>query len=193
MRKIENYDEFMSLWNINHKNRYWGNKKITLEQEQDIIERANKKDFKRYNIYMLDDNYHFIVFDTKWSIDKDLYYDDEQEEPKVTFEYFKAKNQINIKYNKIENGKIMNPYFIINYSGNDKEVCINRDVYYFNYCDKLKWAQDKNLFVRFLTDEEIKQYNNIIDELNKEYNKRLENYFKKYRKNIYAVGYWVNR
>lgn len=193
MRKIENYDEFMDLWNINHKNAYYGNKKISLEQEKDIIERANIKDFKRYNIYMLDDNYHFIVIDTKWTIDKDLYYDDEQEAPKVTLEYFKAKNQMNIKYDKIEKEEIMKPYFMINYNGNDKEVCINRDIYLSNYYDNLKWVQDKKLFVRFLTDEEIEQYNNIVDELNKEYDKRLENYYKKYNKNIYAIGYWANR
>lgn len=193
MKKIENYDEFMNLWDINHKNKYWGNKKITLEQEQGIIEKANIKDFKRYNIYMLNDNYHFIAIDTKWTIDNDLYYDDEQEAPKVTLQYFKLKNQVNIKYNKIENDKMIKPYFMINYSGNDKEVCINRDIYYSNYCDNLKWAQDKNLFVRFLTNEEIEQYNNIIDELNKEYDKRLENYYKKYNKNIYAIGYWANR
>ena len=61
MKKIENYEEFINLWNTNHKNRYWGNKKISLEHEQEIIEKANIKDFKRYSIYMLDDNYHFIV------------------------------------------------------------------------------------------------------------------------------------
>ena len=88
---------------------------------------------------------------------------------------------------------MIKPYFMINYSGNDKEVCIKRDIYYSNYCDNLKWAQDKKLFVRFLTDEEIEQYNNIVDELNKEYDKRLENYYKKYNKKIYAIGYWANR
>ena len=193
MKKIENYDEFMNLWNISHKNRYWGNKKITLEQEQEMVEKANIKDFKRYNIYMLNDNYHFIVIDTKWAIDNDLYYDDEQEAPKVTLQYFKTKNQINIKYTKIDKEETIKPYFIINYSGNDKEVCIHRDIYLSNYYDNLKWAQDKKLFVRFLTDEEIEQYNNIVDELTKEYDKRLENYYKKYNKNIYAIGYWANR
>ena len=84
MRKIENFEEFLNLWNISHKNRYWGNKKITPEQEADIIARADQKDFKRYNIYMLKDNYHFIVIDTKYPIDKDLYYDDETPTPEVT-------------------------------------------------------------------------------------------------------------
>lgn len=193
MKKIENYEEFMKLWNISHQNRYWGNKKITQEQEADIIEKANQKDFKRYNIYMLSDNYHFIVIDTKWTIDKDLYYDDEQEAPKITLEYFKSKNKVNIKYYKIEKEEMMKPYFLINYYGNDKEVVINRDIYYSNYCDKLEWAKNKNLFVNFLTKEDIKEYNKIIDELTKAYDERLEKYFKKYNKNIYAIGYWVNR
>lgn len=193
MRKIEDFNEFMSLWNISHKNRYWGNKKISLEQEQEIIKKADIKDFKRYNIYMLEDNYHFIVIDTKWTIDSDLYYDDETPTPEITLNYFKAKNQVNIKYYEIEQQEQIKPYFMINYSGNDKEVCIKKDIYYSNYLDNLQWAKDKKLYYRDLTADEITQYNNIVKELTDDYNERLDKYFKRYNKNIYAIGYWVNR
>ena len=195
MKKIETYTEFMNLWNISHKNRYWGTKKITPEQEADIIERANQKDFKRYAIYLLNDGYHFIVIDTKYTIDSDLYYDDETPTPKITLDYFKAKNQINIKYDTIDetDAQRIKPYYMINYTGNDREVTISRCAYLSNYYDNLKWAQDKNLFVNYLTEEDIKEYNKIIEQLNKEYDERLEKYFKRYNKNIYAIGYWVNR
>ena len=42
MKKITDYNEFMKIWEVNHKNRYWGNKKITKEHEQEIIEKAYK-------------------------------------------------------------------------------------------------------------------------------------------------------
>lgn len=193
MRLVTEFEEFLSLWNISRKNRYWGSKKITLEQEQEIIKKHDLEDFKRYNIYVLNDNYHFIVLDTKWAIDKDLYYDDEQEAPKITFEYFKAKNEVNRKYYKLESFRDMVPYFIKNYNGNDKEVCIQRFMRMTDYDSNLRWAKDKGLFIDFLTDDFIKEYNKIVEELNNLYDERLEKYFKKYRKNIYAVGYWVNR
>lgn len=193
MEKITDFNKFMELWNISHKNRYWGNKKITLEQEQAIIEKANQNDFKRYNIYILKDGYHFIVIDTNWAIDSTLYYDDEQDAPKVTFEYFKARNQFNRKYSKLEEAGTLKPYFMINYNGNDKEVTISRSAHLSDYQTNLQWAQSKNYFVNFMDDEDIKEYNLIVDNLNALYNERLEKYFRKYNKNIHAVGYWVNR
>lgn len=194
MKKITNYEEFMTLWNIDHKNRYWGNKKISIEQEQDIIERANITDFKRYNIYMLQDN-KYIVIDTKWAIDNKLYYDDETPTPNITLKYFKAKNKTNISYYKIENIKECNKPFIIKtyYNEQSNQVSIVNRENISDYESQLNWAKSKNHFIRYLTDEEIKEYNIIVDELQKEYDKRLENYFKKYNKNIKAIGYWVNR
>lgn len=197
MKKIETFTEFMKLWNINHKNRYWGNKKITKEKEEEIIQHADLSDFKRYDIYVLDEN-HFIIFDTKYTINNNLYYNDEQDAPEVTLDYFKAKNEVNKKYYKIEDTEKMKPYYIINYDNDEKikELCVKRDLYYANYLDyldNLEYYTKKGIFYRFLTDEEISTYNNIVDELDKKYNKRLEDYYKKYNKNIYAVGYWVNR
>ncbi len=189
MKKIEDFKEFMDLWNINHKNRYWGFKKISKEQEQDIIERANISDFKRYNIYMLDDGY-YLVMDTKWSIDRDLYYDDELDAPEITFSYFEYKNRMNIKYDELTDVEYYRPYFMINYN-NTKEVCVVRGRQ--NYDSNLEYYKDKGLFVRFLTDDEIKQYNDIVTDLKIKYQDRLANYFKKYRDKIYAVGYWANR
>lgn len=194
MKKVETFTKFMELWNINHKNRYWGNKKITKEKEEELIQHADLSDFKRYDIYVLGEN-HFIIFDTKYTINNNLYYDDEQDAPEVTLDYFKAKNEVNKKYYKIEDTEKIKPYFIINYDNDEKikELCVKRDLYYANYLDNLEYYTKKGIFYRFLTDEEINTYNNIVEELDKKYNKRLEDYYKKYNKNIYAVGYWVNR
>lgn len=193
MRKIEDFNEFMQLWNISHKNRYWGTKKITPEQEKDIIARADINDFKRYNVYMLEDNYHFIVFDTKWAINTTLYYDDETDDPGTSFLVFKHYNEMNRQYHKLEDFNSMQPYFILNYSGNDREVCVQRSIYYSTYENNLNHAKDKGYFYKFMSDEEIEEYNKISDELNKLYDERLEKYYKKYNKNIHTVGYWVNR
>lgn len=193
MEKVENYEKFMELWNISHKNRYWGNKRITPEHEKEIIERANIQDFKRYNIYMLEDGYHFIVFDTKWSINTTLWYDDEKEDIGTSFEVFKHYNEMNRQYSKLEKNNNMQPYFMINYCNNDQELCVCRGAYYSNYENNLNYAKEKNLFVRYLTDEEIEQYNTIVDDLNKLYDERLEKYYKKYGKHIQSCGYWVNR
>lgn len=193
MRKITDYNEFMELWNISHKNKYWGNKKITLEEEQNIIEKANIKDFKRYSMYILNDNYHFIVFDEKWTINNIMYYDDETEESKITLESFKKYNEINIQYYKIEENEPIKHYYFLNYYNNDRQVVINRDTYYSNYCDRLDYNKKNNLFVSFLTDDEIEEYNEIVEDLQKKYNERLENYYKKYKNKIYASGYWANR
>lgn len=193
MKKITDFNEFMSLWNISHKNRYWGNKKITQEQEQEIIKKHDIEDFKRYNIYLLEDNYHFIVIDTKWAIDKTLYYDDEMPDPGKSFEIFKHYNEMNRQYYKLEKCDNMQPYYIRNYNGNDREVVIQRYKYYSDYTNNLQWAKDKNYFYRLMTEEEIQKYNNIVEELNKLYDERLEKYYKKFNKNIYTMGYWVNR
>lgn len=190
MRKIENYEEFIGVWNENHKNRYWGNKKISIEQEQDIIQRANVADFKRYNIYVLDDG-NYIVIDTKWSIDRNLYYDDELDAPEITLEYFKKKNEMNIAYSEIEYNDYEKPYLMKSYGNNSKQVGIVKGKY--NYEGNLQWAKSKDLFVRYLSEEEINEYNEIVRELIKKYDERLEKYFKKYRDKIYAIGYWVNR
>lgn len=98
MRKITDYNEFLKIWELNHKNRYWGNKRISKEEEAIIIDKANLKDFKRYNIYMLDDDY-YLVFDTKPIIESVLYYDDETPEPEKCLNYFIDYNlKSNFKY-----------------------------------------------------------------------------------------------
>lgn len=197
MKKIKNYEEFMKIWEVNHKNRYWGNKKITPEQEKEIIEKANIKDFKRYNIYMFDDGHYFIV-DTKPSIDKVLWYDDEMPEPKKSLELFIRENITNLKFNfdnwvEAKNdlktkgccsGRFESkPFINLNYSNSNEVYLV-----FYEYCGNSR--RDKTT-VRDLTDGEIKEILKIAEELKKDYIERLTKYYNKY--GMTCKGYWVNR
>lgn len=197
MKKLENYEEFMKIWEINHKNRYWGNKKITPEQEKEIIEKANIKDFKRYNIYMLNDGYYFIV-DTKPSIDRVLWYDDEMPEPRKSLELFIRENMSNLKFNFDEWVEAKNdlktrgccsgrfeskPFINLNYS-NSNEVYLC----FYEYCGNSRRNQTT---VRDLTNDEIKEILKLAEELKKDYIERLTKYYNKY--GMTCTGYWVNR
>ena len=197
MKKIESYEEFMKIWEVNHKNRYWGNKKITPEQEQDIINKANIKDFKRYNIYMLNDGYYFIV-DTKPSIDRELWYDDETPEPSKSLDLFIKNNMSNLKFNfddwvKEQNdlktkgccsGRIeLKPFINSNYANSNEVYLV-----FYEYCGN---SRRNETTIRDLTGEEIKEILKIAEELKKDYIERLTKYYNKY--GMTCRGYWVNR
>lgn len=197
MRKIEDFNEFMKIWEVNHKNRYWGNKKITEEHEKEIIEKANIKDFKRYNIYMLDDNYYFVV-DTKPEIDNTLWYDDEMEEPKKSLDLFIRHNMSNLHFNFdywvearncLKKGGCCSghyessPFINLNYNNSNEVYLV-----FYECCGNSR--RDKTT-VRDLTNDEIDEILKIAKELKKDYIERLTKYYNKY--GMTCKGYWVNR
>lgn len=187
----------MKIWEINHKNRYWGNKKISLEQEQEIVTKANMKDFKRYNIYMLDDGYYFIV-DTKPPIDKVLWYDDETPEPAKSLNLFIRYNMPNIRFNfddwvKEKNdltnigccsGKIeLKPFINLNYENSNEVYLV-----FYEYCGN---SRRNKTTIRDLTNDEIQEILKIAEEVKKDYIERLTKYYNKF--GMVCKGYWVNR
>ena len=197
MRKIEDFNEFMKIWEVNHKNRYWGNKKITEEHEQEIIEKANTKDFKRYNIYMLDDGYYFVI-DTKPEINNTLWYDDEMEEPKKSLDLFIRHNMSNLRFNFDEwvearnclkkggccSGHYeSNPFINLNYSNSNEVYLV-----FYECCGNSR--RDKTT-IRDLTNDEIQEILLIAEDLKKDYIERLKKYYNKY--GMTCKGYWVNR
>ena len=197
MRKIKDFNELMKIWEVNHKNRYWGNKKITEENEQEIIEKANIKDFKRYNIYMLDDGYYFVV-DTKLEIDNTLWYDDEMEEPKKSLDLFIRHNMSNLRFNFDDwvearndlktigccSGRFeLKPFINLNYSNSNEVYLV-----FYEYCGNSR--RDKTT-VRDLTNDEIDEILKIAEDLKKDYIERLTKYYNKY--GMSCRGYWVNR
>lgn len=197
MRKIENFNEFMEIWNVNHKNKYWGNKKITKEHEQEIIEKANVKDFKRYNIYMLDDNYYFVI-DTKPEIDNVLWYDDEREEPKKSLDLFIKHNMSNLRFNFDDWVEARNcvkkggycsghyeskPFINLNYDTSNEVYLVFYQIFGNSRRD--------NTTIRDLTDDEVTEILKIAEELKQDYVERLTKYYNKY--GMSCKGYWVNR
>lgn len=136
----------------------------------------------------------------KISIDKTMWYDDETEGPEVTENNFIIYNRSNMpgrnlqayleeKENLQKNGCASGRY---DYKGiyfqnirNDK-----------NYMVGCSWFDDKdnNYFVRYLTEEEQKDFIQLQQEREKQYIERLKKYYKRYgQKYVRTEGYWVNR
>lgn len=203
MKIISDYNEFIKIWEVNHKYNYYGNKKIDATKFEELKQKSNINDFKRYIILMLNDN-KYIVFDNAPPIDSTLYYDDETPTPKKTLDYFINYNMQNFDYNmedykkEIQNleqnsccsGRIeLEPYFVYQYSNNKEQV---RPIFY-NYNERKTHDINKGYYVRELTEEEKNKYFEICDLLKQNYVNRLKKYFEKYNKNIVNYGYWANR
>ena len=157
-------------------------------------ERMIKHYLETYYFYTLKDGL-IIELRKKPSIDKTLWFDDEYEIPKLTEELFIKYNEKNVdgEYMEFEKNDSIKAFLIKNRCNDNKGVAIQRFQYLTDYDDQLRWAKNKNYFVRFMENEEIEEYNKICHELKDEYIERLKKYFKRYQKHIYCQGYWVNR
>ena len=157
-------------------------------------ERMIKYYLETYYFYTLKDGL-IIKLRKKPSIDKTLWFDDEYEIPKLTEELFIKYNEKNVdgEYMEFEKNDSIKAFLIKNRYNDNKGVAIQRFQYLTDYDDQLRWAKNKNYFVRFIENEEIEEYNKICHELKDEYIERLKKYFKRYQKHIYCRGYWVNR
>lgn len=177
-------------------------KKMELEEVKAMLENEKESEemidwyLKTYTYYKTNDNL-VLSFKNKPSITKTLYFDDEYEIPELTENLFLNYNEMNYisEYRKIEKyNKQTQPYFVKHYCTSDIQVSvISFGDYYSDYLDNLNYNNKKNYFKRYLTDEEIQEYNEICDEFINNYIERLKKYFKKYNKNIYCMGYWANR
>lgn len=157
-------------------------------------ERMIKYYLETYYFYTLKDGL-IIKFRKKPSIDKTLWFDDEYEIPKLTEELFIKYNEknVNCEYAELDKNDSIKAFLIQSRCNDNKGVAIQRFQYLTDYDDQLRWAKNKNYFVRFMEDEEIEEYNKVCSELKDEYIERLKKYFKRYQKHIYCQGYWVNR
>jgi hypothetical protein len=193
MKKIIDFNEFMEIWSKNHAYHYYGNKTITQEHKKELEQKSYASDFKRYNIYVLNDG-KYIILDTKTHINNTIYYNDIYDTPTITLDYFINYNMRNFNYDLTEwetetkkqcfSGRYLKgPYIASNYYDSN-EVGIR---FYCNndFTDKYK--------IRDLTDTELTEYLKITKELKQEYITRLTKYFKKYNNNIYTSGYWADR
>lgn len=157
-------------------------------------ERMIKFYIDTYYFYELKDGL-ILEFRKKPSIDKTLWFDDEYEIPKPTEELFIRYNTKNVsgEYAELETNDYIKSFLIKRRFDDTKNVAVQRYQYIADYESQLEWAEDKNYFVRFMEDDEIKEYNEICKTLKEEYKERLKKYFKRYQKNISCQGYWANR
>lgn len=157
-------------------------------------ERMIKYYLETYYFYTLKDGL-IIKLRKKPSIDKTLWFDDEYEIPKLTEKLFIKYNEKNVngEYAELDKNDSIKAFLIKNRCNDNKGVAIQRFQYLTDYDEQLRWAKNKNYFVRFIENEEIEEYNKICHELKDEYIERLKKYFKRYQKHIYCRGYWTNR
>lgn len=136
----------------------------------------------------------------KISITKDLYYDDETEDPGTSENVFLSYNRYNVpgrnleeylkeKENLKNNGcasgryDYKGIYFIQHYYNND-------DIVACNWFDE----KDERYFVRYLTEDETSDFVQLEKERKEQYIERLKKYYKRYgQKYVHTRGYWANR
>ena len=184
MKKIENYEKFKELYveAINHKQ---------------LSENEIKYFYNEYLMLQTDDQF-IVLIEKKPEILTVLWYDDEMEAPEKNVENF-------INYNL----KANQPLEFIKKWAEAKEnfekigagsgrweyegLFLMRSYENENRVDITGLSDNKDFFIRYLTEAETSEILEIQKELTEKYIKRLKNYWKRYNKNICVRGYWANR
>lgn len=180
MIKIENEELKKEILNKTYYNDYL----LKLEEK-------DNKHFKElmndYIIFETNDGLYIILNIEKPSIDKTLWFDDEQPIPEKNEELFiKYNMQINGSKFTRYNSNIQNAYLYNPYRGSKKGLATVGSQYRADAMTDLTYYRD-------LTEEEKAFINTIINILIDEYVERLKKYYKRYNDKIRCVGYWVNR
>lgn len=127
------------------------------------------------------------VCDSKPTISKTIYYDDEYEAPNVNFETFLKYNEKNMPSEYKLEGRTW---------GNSGKLLIipqyHGDKTNFRLCS-LTYNESDSDRVMEVTPEMLEMINQAIREVQEDYKKRLATYWKRYGKNVYTYGYWANR
>ena len=137
--------------------------------------------------YIQIDSMFVDACNTKPSITKEFYYNDEYDAPDTGYKTFMEKNERNAPqlHNICDiDCKIRKPYFIPQYSNNRADNCLVCVTYLEAPTDDV---------IREVTESELIQLNEAIAEVRKDYTKRLETYFKRYSDKISTHGYYANR
>lgn len=180
MKKIENEELKKEILNKTYYNDYL----LKLEEK-------DNKHFKElmndYIVFETNDGLYIILNIAKPSIDKDLWFDDEQPIPQKTEELF-------INYNMRMNGakftryneNMQNAYLYNPYRGSKQNLATVACQYRSDKIADLTYYRD-------LTEEEKNFISSIVNILIDTYIERLKKYYKRYNNKIYCKGYWVNR
>lgn len=185
---IENYEEFKKAFI--ECSTYL--KKDTPEKQ----EKTCRYFFNSILLIKTSDNY-YIELDKKPKIDARMWYDDETEAPEKSKENFINYNlRLNNRFSNIdsyleekkrleETGGASGAY---DYNGIYLEKYNDTSKVYYNILE-----DKRGEFIRYMTNDEQKEFLQIVKMLQAKYRERLERYFKRYNKNIVTCGYWVNR
>lgn len=136
----------------------------------------------------------------KISITKDLYYDDETEDPGTSENVFLSYNRHNVPGRNLEayleekeklekNGCASGRY---DYNG----IYLISNNYKHDFLVNCNWYDDeqsKRNIKRYLTEEETADYIELMKERKEQYIERLKKYYKRYGKHVHTYGYWANR
>ena len=184
---IDNYEEFKKYYILS---RDYIQRETAEEQEKTC-----KYFYKKVILLITKDGY-ILELENNPSINKTLWYDDEQPVPEKTKQYFINYNMRNMPYYSI-NAYLEEKERLQKTGGASGRYDYN-GIYLTNYYTNKKlvgfeFYDDKRYFVRYLDEEEQKELLQIIKNLQNKYLERLERYYKRYADKIHCSGYWVNR
>lgn len=126
------------------------------------------------------------VGDSKPSIKREIWYDDETEAPEVNYETFYNHNIDSMpKYYEKEANYLYEGRgtlkMIPQYGGDNLDLTT------------LTYDPNPNGPYKEVTDEELKKINQGVDEVRNDFEKRIKTYYKRNKDKISVRGYWVNR
>lgn len=177
-------------------------KELTLEEKTDLAKQLwSRKDMQdylvgEYDFYKTSDNIILRLQKiNKISIDKTMYYDDETEAPAKTENNFILYNRYNIPGRDLE--EYLREKERLNNDGCASGQYDYQGIYFQSInekCSACYWhyKHDK-YFQRYLTEEEEKEYIELMLERKEKYIERLKKYWKRYGKHVQTHGYWANR
>lgn len=186
---IENYEEFK---------KYFMEANDYIKRESPEQQEKTCKYFYKKRILILTKDRYILELENDPSINKTLWYDDEQETPAKTEQYFLNYNiSLNLPYRNIN--EYLKEKERLKKTGGASGKYDYNGIYFTNpYTSKKRidfdflYEKDK-YFIRYLTKEEQTELLQIIKDLQNKYIERLKKYYKRYSNNICVSGYWVNR
>ena len=204
--KVDAWQQLQALKAITDKNEF-AKKIVTavdyLNREE---ETARQKDieyyFKEYKMLEDSDNY-IILIEKAFSLNSQLWYDDETEAPANTFENFRLYNLKNVRHrylfdyleerNRLQTEGVASGGYDFNGIYLYKLDNVNSVRVGVDWTDNNSWACKHDNKIRYLTKEEEADYIKAVELITEDYEKRLQNYWNRYSKHVSWCGYWVNR
>lgn len=173
--------------------------KLTTEQTKELTEelgkiwrlRSGQPDMKmvdhclKSSKYIYLDDMYIDVCGSKPTINSTMWFDDTREIPKENYQLFFDYNARNAPkfHENYYHGKTLGLRLQYSSSPADSKV------YGLHYIDT---DYDHETYIP-IDNDMLVVINKAVSEVRENYFKRLESYYKRYSKNVYSMGYWVDR